>query len=58
MVRLRKEIMTLKREVRALRRELGAVSMEVRRMRCDKLDNLITNMQQSAREMLRMSRGL
>lgn len=50
--------MTLKREVRALRRKLGVVSMEVRRMRCDKLDNLITNMQQSAREMLRMSRGL
>ena len=48
----------LHREVRAMRRELCAVESEVRRLRCDKLDNLITSMQQSAREMLRLSRDL
>lgn len=58
MRRLRKEIRALRREVRAMRRELGAVESEVRRLRSDKLDNLITTMQQSAREMLHMSRDL
>ena len=58
MRRLRKEIRALRREVRAMRHELGAVENEVRRFRGDKLDNLITSMQRSAREMLHLSRDL
>ena len=58
MRRLRKEIRALRREVRAMRRELCAVESEVRRLRGDQLDDLITSMQRSAREMLYLSRDL
>lgn len=58
MRRLRKEIIALRREVKAMRRELDVLEREVRRLRDDKLDNIITAMRQSAREMLRLSREL
>lgn len=58
MRRLRKEIIALRREVKAMRRDLCAVESEVRRLRGDKLDNIITAMRLSAREMLRLSREL
>lgn len=58
MRRLRKEIRALRREVKAMRRDLCAVESEVCRLRDDKLDNIITAMRQSAREMLRLSREL
>lgn len=41
-----------------MRRQLRDIESEIRRQRADKLDNLITTMRQSAREMLHMSRDL
>ena len=41
-----------------MRCELAVLEREVRRLRDDKLDNIITAMRQSAREMLRLSREL
>ena len=41
-----------------MRRELCALESEVRHLHGDKLDNLITSMQRSAREMLHLSRDL
>lgn len=58
MRRLRKEIRALRLEMRAMRRQLRDIEREIRRQRADKLDNLITTMRQSAREMLHMSRDL
>lgn len=58
MKRLRNEIRAIRREVSAMRCELDVLEREVRRLRDDKLDNIITAMRQSAREMLRLSRGL
>lgn len=58
MKRLIKEMRALRREVKAMRLRLEAVESEVRRLRCDKLDATMAAMQQSAREMLRLSRDL
>lgn len=58
MQRLRNEIRAIRREVSAMRCELDVLEREVRRLRDDKLDNIITAMRQSAREMLRLSREL
>ena len=58
MKRLRNEILAIRREVSAMRCELDVLEREVRRLRDDKLDNIITAMRQSAREMLRLSREL
>jgi hypothetical protein len=58
MKRLRNEIRAIRREVSAMRCELDVLEREVRRLRDDKLDNIITAMRQSAREMLRLSREL
>ncbi len=41
-----------------MRVELSALKQVIHRLRCDKLDNLITTMRRSAREMLHMSRDL
>jgi len=53
------------REIRALRAEIGEISRrlcglecEMRRLRRDKLDETIDAMRRSARDMLRLSRGL
>lgn len=58
MKRLRNEIRAIRREVSVMRCELDVLEREVRRLRDDKLDNIITAMRQSAREMLRLSREL
>lgn len=58
MKRLRNEIRAIRREVSAMRCELDVLEREVRRLRDEKLDNIITAMRQSAREMLRLSREL
>lgn len=58
MKRLRNEIRAIRREVSAMRCELDVLEREVHRLRDDKLDNIITAMRQSAREMLRLSREL
>lgn len=58
MKKLRHEIRDLRREVRAMRRQLCAIESEIRRLRCDKLDTIVATMQQSAREMLHLSRDL
>lgn len=58
MKRLRNEIRAIRREVSAMRCELDVLEREVRRLRDDKLDNIITAMRLSAREMLRLSREL
>lgn len=58
MKRLRNEIRAIRREVSAMRCELDVIERDVRRLRDDKLDNIITAMRQSAREMLRLSREL
>ena len=58
MKRLRNEIRAIRREVSAMRCELAVLEREVRRLRDDKLDNIITAMRQSAREMLRLSREI
>jgi hypothetical protein len=58
MKRLRNEIRAIRREVSAMRCELDVLEREVRRLRDDKLDNIITAMRQSAREMLCLSREL
>lgn len=58
MKRLRNEMRAIRREVSAMRCELDVLEREVRRLRDDKLDNIITAMRQSAREMLRLSREL
>ena len=58
MKRLRNEIRAIRREVSAMRCELDVLEREVRRLRDDKLDNIITAMRKSAREMLRLSREL
>ena len=58
MKRLRNEIRAIRREVSAMRCELAVLEREVRRLRNEKLDNIITAMRQSAREMLRLSREL
>lgn len=45
-------------EIAALRREVARMSEELRLLRRDKWDTLTSEMQKSAREMLRLSRGL
>jgi hypothetical protein len=58
MKRLRNEIRALRREVSAMRVSLYALESEIHRLRNEKMDNIITAMRQSAREMLRLSREL
>lgn len=58
MKRLRNEIRAIRREVSAMRCELDVLEREVRRLRNEKMDNIITAMRQSAREMLRLSSEL
>lgn len=58
MKRLRKEIQALNKEIRAMRRQLCVIESEMRRQRYAKLENIITTMQRSAREMLHLSRDL
>lgn len=58
MKRLRNEIRALRREVSAMRISLYALESEIHRLRNEKMDNIITAMRQSAREMLRLSREL
>lgn len=58
MKRLRNEIRTIRREVSAMRISLYALESEIHRLRNEKMDNIITAMRQSAREMLRLSREL
>lgn len=57
-MKIKREIKTLRREVTAMRVSLYALEREVRRLRNEKMDNIITAMRQSAREMLRLSREL
>ena len=58
MKRLRNEIRALRREVSAMRVSLYALESEIHRLRNEKMDNIITAMRLSAREMLRLSREL
>lgn len=57
-MKIKREIKTLRREVTAMRVSLYALESEIHRLRNEKLDNIITAMRQSAREMLRLSREL
>lgn len=50
--------MNTNKEIRKLRKEVRALHDEVGRMRYERLDSLITEMQQAARVMLEISRGL
>lgn len=58
MRRLRKELRAIRSELREARLQISAVENEVRRLRRDRLDDIVGSMRRSAREMLRMSRGL
>lgn len=57
-MKIKREIKALRREVSAMRISLYVLESEIHRLRDDKLDNIITAMRQSAREMLRLSREL
>lgn len=57
-MKINREIKALRREVTAMRVSLYALESEIHRLRNEKLDNIITAMRQSAREMLRLSREL
>ncbi len=57
-MKIKREIKALRREVTAMRVSLYALESEIHRLRNEKLDNIITAMRQSAREMLRLSREL
>lgn len=57
-MKINREIKALRREVTAMRVSLYALESEIHRLRNEKLDNIITAMRQSAREMLRFSREL
>lgn len=53
-----RELRRLRREVCVNRDAINAVMCEVRSLRDQKTDRVITSMQSSVREMLRISRGL
>lgn len=57
-MKIKREIKALRREVTDMRVSLYALESEIHRLRNEKLDNIITAMRQSAREMLRLSREL
>lgn len=57
-MKIKREIKALRREVTAMRVSLYALESEIHRLRNEKLDNIITAMRQSTREMLRLSREL
>ena len=57
-MKIKREIKALRREVTAMRVILYALESEIHRLRNEKLDNIITAMRQSAREMLRLSSEL
>lgn len=57
-MKIKREIKALRREVTAMRVSLYALESEIHRLRNEKMDNIITAMRQSAREMLRLSREL
>ena len=57
-MKIKREIKALRREVTAMRVILYALESEIHHLRNEKLDNIITAMRQSAREMLRLSREL
>jgi len=46
------------KEIRKLRKEMRALQDEVRSMKYERLDSLIADMKDAAREMLEASRGL
>lgn len=50
--------MNTNKEIRKLRKEVRALHDEVGRMKYERLDQLIAEMQQAARVMLEISRGL
>lgn len=54
----RNDFRALRAEVAAMRRDVEALAREVRLLRRCRMDSLITDMRRSAREMLRLSRGL
>lgn len=50
--------MNTKKEIKRLRKELHELKNEVRAMRYERLDALIAQMKDAAKEMLEASRGL
>lgn len=58
MGKYRKDFRALRTEVAAMRRDMEALASEVRLLRRGRMDGLINDMRRSAREMLRLSRGL
>ena len=50
--------MNTNKEIRKLRKEVRSLREEVERQKYEKLDRLIDEMQQAARVMLEISRGL
>ena len=50
--------MNTTKEIRKLRKDVRALQDEVRAMRYERLDQLISDMRDAAREMLESSRGL
>ena len=58
MGKYRRELRALRTDVAAMRRDMEALASEVRLLRRGRMDGLINDMRRSAREMLRLSRGL